>query len=396
MVQMMTRVTAAVAVVCAVSIAGTRTATSVSGQAASSGRVARASVQVSTITLPDGSQHTLVTPAGLRVTLYAAGLKTARFMALGPHGDVFVGSWFAGTVSVLLNRSGGPRATRVVTLLSGLTIPHGVAYRNGRLYVAEEGGVTSYRYDAARVRVFDAQTVIPSLPSGGRHVTRTITFGPDGTIYVSVGSSCNECVDAPTRAVIMRYRPDGTGGQVYARGLRNAVGLAWQPGSGRLWATDNGEDLLGDNLPPDEVDIIRQGGNYGWPYCYGEGQADPAVYSAPGYCAGTINPTVALPAHVAPLGAAFTTGRLLPAAYRGGLVVAYHGSAYRTQLAGYKVVYIPVSGSRAGAPQDLITGWLSPGSVWGRPVGVLVAADGSLLISDDFAGAVYRLAPQGR
>lgn len=356
-------------------------------------------VTVSTITLPDGSQHTLVTPAGLRVTLYAGGLPSARFMALGPHGDVFVGSWSAGTVSVLLNRSGGANATHVVTLLSGLTVPHGVAYHNGRLYVAVEGGVTSYRYDAAQVRLTDARTVIAGLPTGGRHLTRTISFGPDGLLYLSIGSSCNECVDDSDRAVIMRYRADGTGGQVYARGLRNAVGLAWQPGTGRLWATDNGRDLLGENVPPDEVNLIRQGGNYGWPYCWGNGQSDPAVASAPGYCAATINPAVALPAHSAPLGAAFIAGTLLQARYRGGLVVAYHGSTYRTQPAGYKVVFIPIHGTRAGAPQDLVTGWLTSSTsyaYWGRPVGVLAAPDGSLLISDDYTGAIYRLAPAGR
>jgi len=356
-----------------------------SAHAAAPAQSTAMATQVSTITLPNGSRHTLVTPAGLHVTLYATGLPSARFMALGPRGDVFVGSW-----SVLLNRSGGTRATRVVTLLSRLTVPHSVAYHDGRLYVAEEGRVTSYSYDPTAVRLGDARTVVSGLPTGGRHVTRTIAFGPDGGLYVSVGSSCNECVDAPTRAVIMRYWADGTGGQVYARGLRNAVGLAWQPGTGRLWAADNGEDRLGDNIPPDEVDIIRQGGNYGWPYCYDDGRVDPTVASAAGYCAGTIGPTVALPAHSAPLGAAFYTGTLLPASYRGGLMVAYHGSAYRSQLTGYKVVYIPVSGARASQPRDLVTGWIT--TVWGRPVGVLVAADGSLLISDDVAGVVYRVA----
>lgn len=353
--------------------------------------------QVSTITLPDGSRHTLLAPAGLQVSLYATGLPSARFMALGPRGDVFVGSWTAGTVSVLLHSAGGKQAARVVTLLSGLTVPHGVAYHKGRLYVAEEGRVTSYRYDAARVRLYDGQTVIAGLPTGGRHVTRTVGFGPDGMLYASIGSSCNECVDDADRAVIMRYRPDGSGGQVYARGLRNAVGLAWQPGTGRLWAADNGRDLLGENIPPDEIDLIQQGGNYGWPYCWDNGQPDPDVSSAAGYCAHTISPVVELQAHSAPLGVTFDGGSLLPRQYRGDLVVAYHGSSYRTQLTGYKVVYIPVKGTRAGSARDLVTGWLTAAStIWGRPVGVLIAADGSLLISDDLAGVVYRLAPVGR
>lgn len=353
--------------------------------------------RVSTITLPDGSRHTLLTPAGLQVTLYATGLPTARFMALGPRGDVFVGSWSAGTVSVLLHKSGGKEAARVVTLLSGLIVPHGVVYHNGRLYIAEEGRVTSYRYDATQVRLYDGQTVIAGLPTGGRHLTRTIGFGADGMLYVSVGSSCNVCVDYANRAVIMRYRPDGTGGRVYARGLRNAVGLAWQPGTGRLWAADNGRDLLGENIPPDEIDLIQQGGNYGWPYCWDNGQADPAVASVAGYCAHTINPVVALQAHSAPLGLTFDSGSLLPRQYHGDLFVAYHGSSYRTQLTGYKVVYIPVNGTHAGPARDLVSGWLTAAStIWGRPVGLLSAADGSLLISDDLAGVVYRLAPVGR
>jgi glucose/arabinose dehydrogenase len=273
-----------------------------------------------------------------------------------------------------------------------------VAYRNGLLYVAEEGRVSTWRYNPATLSVSDQQVIVPDLPTGGRHVTRTAGIGPDGMLYVSVGSSCNECVDYTNRAVIMRYRLDGTNGAIYARGLRNAVGFAWQPGTGRLWAVDNGRDLLGENVPPDELDLIRQGGNYGWPYCWGNGQADPAVASSPGYCAQTIPPALGLQAHSAPLGIAFATGTLLPAGYRGGVFVAYHGSTYRSVLTGYKVVYLPINGTRAGAPQDLITGWLpasigGAGAVWGRPVGVLMASDGSLLVSDDYAGVIYRLAP---
>jgi glucose/arabinose dehydrogenase len=353
--------------------------------------------RLSTITLPDGSQHTLQTPADLQMTLYATGLPNARFMALGPRGDVFAGSWGAGTVSAVLNRAGAKQASQVVTLLSGLDVPHSVAYRGGYLYVTQEDRLSRWRYDAASVSLSGGQRVVSGIPAGGRHVTRTVTFGPDGSIYISVGSSCNECVDAADRAVIMRYGSDGNGGQVYARGLRNAVGLAWQPRTGRLWAVDNGEDSLGDNEPPDELDLIRQGGDYGWPYCYGNGQRDLSVSAPAGYCAHTINPVVGLQAHSAPLGLTFYTGTLLPARYRSGVFIAYHGSTYRSQPTGYKVVYIPISGTHAGAPQDVITGWLTAGgSVWGRPVGLLVAADGSLLISDDDAGVIYRLAPVGR
>jgi len=356
--------------------------------------------RLSTITLPDGSRHTLQTAADLRVTLYASGLPNARFMALGPRNDIFVGSWYAGTVSVLLDRNGGPQPTKVVTLLDGLTIPHSVAYRNGMLYVAQADRLSRWHYDAAAVSLSNGQRVVSALPTSGRHVTRTVAFGPDGSTYISVGSSCNECADAADRAVIMRYRAEGSGGEVYARGLRNSVGLAFQPGSGRLWAVDNGQDLLGDNIPPDELDLIRQGGDYGWPYCYGNGQPDSSVSVATGYCARTISPAASLQAHSAPLGLAFSSGTGLPARYRSGVFVAYHGSASRSQATGYKVVYIPISGTHAGTPQDLITGWLpagstSVGTAWGRPTGLLVAADGSLLISDDYAGVVYRLSAAG-
>ncbi len=371
---------------------------------ATAGLVAPAALPVaaratSTVTLPDGSQHTLVTPAGLRVTLYASGLPNARFMALGPGGIVFVGSWYAGTVRAVLPAAGGTQAARVVTLLSGLTVPHSLAYHNGLLYVAEEGRITAWRYNAATTSVSNEQVIISHLPTGGRHITRTVSVGPDGLLYVSVGSSCNECVDYTNRAVIMRYRLDGTGSVIFARGLRNAVGLAWQRSTGRLWAVDNGQDLLGDNVPPDEVNLIRLGGNYGWPYCWGNRQRDYSVaLPSASYCTQTMSPAVALQAHSAPLGAAFYTGSRLPAPYRGALLVAYHGSASRSVLTGYKVVSIPVNGISAGTPRDLITGWLPAsigggGAVWGRPVGLLVAADGSLLISDDQAGVIYRLAP---
>ncbi len=365
-------------------------------------RSTAATYAVSTITLPSGAQHTLVTPAGLHVTLYASGLPYARMMALGPNGVLFVGSWYADTVSAVVPATGGKQAARVVTLLSGLTYPQSVVYYKGRLYVAEEGRVTAWTYNPASVSVSNEQVIVSSLPTGGRHVTRTISIGPDNYLYVSVGSSCNECVDYNNRGVIMRYQLDGSGGLIYAHGLRNAVGLAWQPGTGRLWSVDNGQDLLGDNIPPDEIDLISRGGNYGWPYCWGNRQQDTTLaLPSANYCASTIPPVVALQAHSAPLGLTFNTSSLLPSTYKGGLFVAYHGSESRSTYTGYKVVYIPVNGTRGGTPRDFITGWLpssigSSGATWGRPVGVLTASDGSLLVSDDLAGVIYRVAPTGR
>ncbi len=366
----------------------------------SSGPAVASGTRVSTITFANGNQATLQTPPDLQVSLYASGLPNARLMALGPNDDVFVGSWYAGTVSVLLNRKGGKQATQVETLLSGLTVPHSVAYRNGLLYVAQEGQVSTWNYNASTVSLSNQRVLVANLPTGGRHITRTVALAADGSLFVAVGSSCNECVDYNNRGVIMHYAANGTGGQVYASGLRNAVGLAVQPGTGQLWSDDNGQDVLGDNIPPDEINLIKKGANYGWPYCYGNGLRDLSVSAAAGYCTRTTNPAAALQAHSAPLGIAFYTGTKLPARYRDGLFVAYHGSESRSQATGYKVVFIPISGTQAGTPQDVVTGWLPAGATtasaaWGRPVGLVVAADGSLLISDDQNGVVYRLSTVG-
>lgn len=352
-----------------------------------------------TITLPDGSQHTLRVARGLSISLYASGLPNARFMAQGPNGVIFVGSWYNGTISALLPRP-GLKTARTITLIGNLTVPHSMTFRNGSLYVAEENQVTIWRYNPATLSVSAPRRLI-SLPVGGRHVTRTIVFGPDGMLYISVGSLCDLCATDAVHGAILRYRADGTGRQVFAAGLRNAVGLAWDPLTGMLWAADNGSDFLGDPVPPDELDIIRQGGNYGWPYCWGKGESAGALPSAPGYCAHTINPVALLPAHSAPLGIAFARGTLLPTNLRSSLFVAYHGSEYRSQPVGYKVVAVPVKSGHAGSPQDLVSGWLpsaigASGGVWGRPVGLLMAADGSLLVSDDLAGVIYRLAPTGK
>jgi glucose/arabinose dehydrogenase len=359
-------------------------------------------LQATTITMPNGRRHTLFVAAGLRIALYASGLPTARFMALGPRGDIFVGSSDAGALWVLLHRRGGPRADRVVTLLSGLDVPHSVVYHNGLLYLGEQSRVSVMRYDPDHVRVYDRRVIIPNLPTGG-HVTRTVGIGPDGQLYLSIGSSCNVCIEAdPRRAALMVYHPNGTGGRLYARGLRNAVGITWQPRTGLLWATVNNRDQLGDNMPPELVTIVRRGDNFGWPYCWGDRHVDRTVPGATSsYCAHTARPTLTIQAHSAPLGLAFYTGALLPTRYRGGLFVAYHGSWNRSVPTGYKLVYIPVHGTRAGPMQDVVIGWLpagatnGPDEAWGRPTGLLVAPDGSLLISDDKAGVVYRLAPAG-
>jgi glucose/arabinose dehydrogenase len=355
--------------------------------------VAKMPMRRVTLTLPGGRQRALQVASGLNISLYATGLRSPRFMALGPNGDVFVGTWFSGNVYVLTNRHGGPRAERVVPLLTGLNLPHSVAYNKGLLYVAEQNQVSVMRFNPDRVSVSNRHVLVSGLPIGGRHVTRTVSLGPDGLMYVSIGSSCNVCVEADKRrAAIMRFRLDGSHGEIFARGMRNPVGLAWQPGANVLWATVNGRDLLGDNVPPDLVTAVHRGDNFGWPYCYGRRQPDPDVPPPHGYCASVTLPTEMIQAHSAPLGLAFANG---------GLYVAFHGSWNRARPTGYKIDFIPFNGGRAGAPRDVITGWLpsdarNSGDAWGRPVGLLQLGDGSLLVSDDLAGVIYRVTFSGR
>ncbi len=275
-----------------------------------------------------------------------------------------------------------------VTVLSGLSTPSGIAASGGYLYVAEETRVSRYLYQG-NGRVASRQVIIPDLPADGEHVTRTIGIGPDSRLYVTVGSSCNVCVEQdPRRAAMSRYSLDGSGGQVMATGLRNTVGFTWKPGSGEIWGADNGRDLLGDNTPPDEINIIQPGRNYGWPYCYGDRVPDRTFGGTAALCRPTAPPVTELPAHSAPLGLRFLSDPSWPAAWQGGLFIAFHGSWDRSVPTGYKVV-------RAGpgpGVTDFITGWLdkATGTAWGRPVDIIFA-EGKMYVSDDAGGSIYRV-----
>lgn len=336
--------------------------------------------------------RTLYAPAGFRVSVYAAGVPAARFFALSPQGVPFLSLMREGRVVALPDRDRDGAADEVVTFAEGLNLPHGLAFRENHLYVAENSRVVRFRLnpDGTKAAV-NPEVVVPNLPSGGGHVTRTLGFGPDGGLYVSVGSSCNLCRDDPRRAAILRFNADGTNESLFARGLRNAVGIVWH--EGRLWATDNGRDFLGDDLPPEEVDLVRAGGDYGWPYCYGDRVPDPE-YNDVLRCARTEPPAVKMQAHSAPLGLRFYTGVRFPADYRGDLFVAFHGSWNRRTPTGYKLVRIQGLDASPSV-EDFLTGWLVGTQAWGRPVDVLVLDDGSMLVSDDHAGAVYRVSYAG-
>ena len=359
--------------------------------AASAARAAAAQQSAALVSVRVAGR-TMQAPAGFAVHVYAEGLRGARFMALGPDGTPYLSLTREGRVVKLPDANGDGRADSVITVASGLNLPHGLAFRGDTLYIAENDKVVRLVPGAAAPEV-----VVPNLPGRGGHFTRTIVFGPDGKLYVSVGSSCNLCDESdPRRAAVLRYNLDGSGEEIFAHGLRNSVGIAFDPATGALWGTNNDRDNLGDDLPPDRINILREGGNYGWPQCYLPGKNNPEYANAD--CSGVLGPAITFQAHSAPLGIAFSTGSSFPAEYRGGALVAYHGSWNRSAPTGYKVVYVRERDGRPVSISDFLTGFLpDPGAPpWARPVGLLVLRDGSLLVSDDTGGYVFRVRYAGR
>jgi glucose/arabinose dehydrogenase len=339
----------------------------------------------------------LEAPKGWRVGLFAADLPNARFLRFTPGGDLLVSQPRGGRVVLLeADHDGDGRSDGRRDVVTGLNRPHGMDLRDGWLYVAEADAVGRIRFDGRTGRTTGAfDRVVTGLPGGGNHWTRTLRFGPDGWMYVSIGSSCNVCRESdPRRASIMRFHPDGTGGEIYATGLRNAVGFDWRPEDGELYATDNGRDLLGDDFPPCELDHVVQGGFYGWPVANGNRVPDPDFgKGAEARIAASIPPVHGFRAHNAPLGITFLRGQDLPEDYRGAALVALHGSWNRTRKDGYEVVSLHWRADGAIEERDFLTGFLdrSDDEVVGRPVDVAEGPDGAVYVSDDYAGAVYRV-----
>ena len=334
-------------------------------------------------------------PAGFKVAIFADRLADVRFMALSPDGVVYASQPSLGRIVRLPDANHDGVADSVVVAAAGLKQPHGLAFHKGALYVASTDGVVRIALGATGVAAGAGQYV-NQYPSGGGHWTRTIVFGADSAMYVAVGSSCNLCVEQnPERAAVLRFNEDGSGKRVYAMGLRNAVGLAVHPETGALWASQNERDNLApsyEDRPPEEINIVTDGADYGWPYCYGNRIPNPEYRDA-ARCANTVPPALAMQAHSAPLGMSFLArATTFPVDYKGDLLVAFHGSWNRSTPTGAKVVRVRVANGKPVSVEDFITGWQqSSGSRWGRPVDVVVAADGSVLVSDDDGGAIYRV-----
>jgi glucose/arabinose dehydrogenase len=313
-------------------------------------------------------------------------------MTLGERGTLFVGTRKREVYAVLPGET--PEGThRVITIARNLHSPNGVAFRGGALYVAEIHRIL--RYDGIESRLSsppDPVVVNDSLPKDEHHGWKFIRFGPDGMLYVPVGAPCNVCERAdPLYAAILRMRPDGSGLEVYASGVRNTVGFDWSPDSRELWFTDNGRDMMGDDLPPDELNRAPgKGLHFGFPYVHGKNVPDPE-FGAKGAPAGFTPPERELPAHVASLGMRFYTGKMFPPEFRGQVFIAEHGSWNRSKPIGYRVSLVRLEGNRAASHEAFADGWLQGGRAWGRPVDVQELPDGSLLVSDDMAGRIYRI-----
>jgi glucose/arabinose dehydrogenase len=341
-----------------------------------------------------GREQSLRLPPGFRINLFASGLPGVRFMTVGPEGDLYASLMREGRVVRLPDRDGDGASDETITVAEGLNRPHGLAFNGGYLYVGETDNITRVADTDGDSRA-DLVERLADLPTGGGHVTRTVDFGADGMLYVSIGSSCNVCNEADERrATIMQFTPDGSAGRIYARGLRNAVGFVFHP-TGGLWATNNGRDQLGDDYPPETVSLVRDGDHFGWPRCINGTDPDPQ-FGFPGACEGVARPAVELQAHSAPLGLTFYTASQFPADYRGDLLVAFHGSWNRSEPTGYKLVRIRMRDGRpTGEVEDFVTGWLDEVPAWGRPVDVRVGSDGSLYLSDDKTGQIYRISYTG-
>jgi len=337
-------------------------------------------------------------PDGFRIGIFATHVPHARMMRVTKAGDLLVTSMREGNVYLLHRDENGDGKSDGRTLLFfGLNVPHGLALHDGYIYVAETDRILRARFNPETRIAGSLELVFSGLPAGGNHRTRTIDFGPDGMLYVTTGSSCNVCIEEEQyRATMVRMTPDGENAQVFATGLRNTVGFDWQPGTGVLYGTDNGRDLLGDDTPHCELNRIEEGADYGWPYAYDDQVADPDFGKGNEDKVKASRPLAhGFGAHVAPLGIKFLDPALAPEGYEDTALVALHGSWNRSKLAGYKVVALHISADGDIEEEDFLTGFEKDEDVIGRPVDIAQGPDGAIYVSDDYAGVIYRIGFDG-
>ncbi|WP_372633568.1 sorbosone dehydrogenase family protein [Fodinibius sp.] len=335
-------------------------------------------------------------PEGFSVEFYASNVPDVRQMVLSDGGIVYAGSRDAGKIYAIADHDDDFHADTVYTIDQDLRLPSGVAYRNGSLFVGAVSRIL--RYDDIDDQLEDPPepvVVTDTYPSDGHHGWKFIAFGPDGKLYVPVGAPCNICdSDKELYASITRMNADGSNREIIAHGVRNSVGFDWHPGTGDLWFTDNGRDWMGDNQPPCELNhLTEKGQHFGYPYKHGSDIWDPE-FGEQGKNSGQVfrSPARELGPHVAPLGMIFYTGDLFPEEYQNNIFIAEHGSWNRSEKIGYRITRVPLNGDKAVSYDSFVDGWLQEnGAVWGRPVDLLQLSDGSVLVSDDHRGIIYRI-----
>lgn len=371
--------------------------------------------------VPDNLEASLHVPDGFSIKVFARlhpgggdFFRGPRFMAFSPAGDLYLSLGRDNKVVMLPDRNHHGVADEVVTVADRLNAPQGLAFIDGKLYVANQDGVVVLQPNGQETII--GQQIISDLPSGG-HTLKTVKLGPDGFLYVSVGSSCNVCNETePLRASILRYTVEGkpagaltTYGRhaptpIWASGLRNSQDYVWHPVTGEMYATNEGADMrseqkgsaVNDDLPPEHLNVIKAGENYGWPHCWGDHVNDPNFPADANFCAAMQAPVMTFPAHSTPIGLVFLDKSGFPQEYRSDMLVALHGSWNRQQPSGYKIVRVHFEQNKPVTMSDFATGWLDASGAWGRPVALAVSPrDGAIYVSDDRAGLVYRIEYKG-
>ena len=343
----------------------------------------------------------LILPEGFQVDLFGRA-KNARSMVMSPNGTLFIGNRSGGSVYALKDTDGDFKADETYTLATGLNMPNGVAFKDGALYVAEVSKLWKYSNIEANLDNPGAPELIyDDLPKDRHHGWKYIAFGPDGKLYVPVGAPCNICESKNEYYTsILRMNADGSDREVYVTGVRNTVGFTWHPETGNLWFTDNGRDLLGDDTPPCELNrATEKGQHFGYPYCHGGTLKDPE-FGNKRPCEDFVAPAQNLGPHVAPLGLKFYMASMFPSVYQGKILIAEHGSWNRSAEAGHtghQLTMVSQENGQGTSYEPFITGWLNKetNKAWGRPVDILVLEDGSILVSDDLSGTVYRVTYTG-